>query len=89
MGKRFCDLKKHERVRIQSFLFEEYCAMGRRLGRIPTRTQREEILRGAYRRVQEAGIVISLEEVRQYFGSKESRFRKRLAKEISKEEEQL
>ena len=86
MGKRFCDLKKHERARIQIFLFEEFCAMGRRLGRIPTRTQREEILHDAYRSVQEAGIVISLEEVRQYFGTKESRFRKRFVKEINKEE---
>ena len=77
MGKKFTDLGKAERRIIQEWLFQEYCAVGERRGSAPSRKQQEDIVRVAHNKAAEAGIIISIEEVRRYYGSKESRFKKR------------
>lgn len=77
MGKKFGDLRKDQRLRMQGWLFDAYCQAGDAEGCPPPRRRYEEIIRAAYRRAQQEDIVISLEEVRRYYTSKVPRFRKR------------
>lgn len=77
MGKQFRNLKAKQREAIREWLFDEFCAVGGQNGRPPGRPQREGIVRAVYGKIEAAGIAISLEEVRQYYTSKISRFRKR------------
>lgn len=83
MGKQYKDLKTKQKEKIQGWLYEEFCCVGKKLGRAPGKPQKEQILAAVYNKITDAQIIISLEEVRKYYSSKVARFKKRYEREIA------
>lgn len=79
-NKKFSQLKNSQKEKINGWLYEEYEKVWRKNGREPGRPQKEIIINNVYARIEEAEILIPLDELYSYYESHINKFRKRYEK---------
>ncbi len=85
--KRFSQLKQTQKEKINEWLYQEYAAMYRKIGKIPDARHNDKILFAVMEKIDGAQIWIPLGEVEKYFFSRKNAFRKRIEKEMAREQE--
>ena len=85
--KRFSRLKQKQKEKINEWLYQEYCALYRKIGKVPDSRHNDKILFAVQNKIEEAGIWIPLGEVEKYFFSRKNSFRKRFERELVRESE--
>lgn len=83
--KRFSQLKQKQKEKINEWLYQEYSALYRKIGKVPDSRHNDKILFAVQDKIEEAGIWIPFGEVEKYFFSRKNAFRKRLEKEVARE----
>ena len=83
--KRFSQLKQKQKEKINEWLYQEYSALYRKIGKVPDSRHNDEILFAVQTKIEEAGIWIPLDEVEKYFFSRKNAFCKRFEKEVARE----
>lgn len=85
--KRFSRLKQKQKEKINEWLYQEYSALYRKIGKVPDSRHNDKILFAVQNKIEEAGIWIPLGEVEKYFFSRKNSFRKRFERELVRESE--
>lgn len=87
--KPFSQLKQTQKEKINEWLYQEYRALYRQIGKIPDARHNATILFAVYEKIEAAEIWIPFEEVEKYFFSRKTAFRKRYEKGLAREQEEL
>ena len=85
--KPFSQLKQKQKEKINEWLYQEYRALYRQIGKVPDARHNDKILFAVQEKIEAAEIWIPLGEVEKYFFSRKTAFRKRYEKEIVREQE--
>lgn len=85
--KPFSQLKQKQKEKINEWLYQEYRALYRQIGKVPDARHNDKILFAVQEKIEAAEIWIPLGEVEKYFFSRKTVFRKRYEKEILREQE--
>ena len=83
--KPFSQLKQSQKEKISEWLYQEYAKVYQTVGLPPDSRRNDAILTAAYEKIEEAGIWIPFGEVRKYFYSRKTKFKKRYEKALQKE----
>lgn len=83
--KPFSQLKQSQKEKISEWLYQEYAKVYRAIGLPPDSRRNDAILTAAYEKIEEAGIWIPFGEVRKYFYSHKTKYKKRYEKALLKE----
>jgi len=91
IDKRWSQLKATQRVKIDTWLYEEYAKIYTRINLPPDSRWNDKILDTVYEKINDEKIWIPFGEVKRYFFSRKNAFRKRYQKKEneSKTERQL
>ena len=84
--KPFSQLKQKQKEKINEWLYQEYRALYRQIGKVPDARHNDKILFAVQEKIEAAEIWIPLGEVEKYFFSRKTAFRKRYEKEILREQ---
>lgn len=87
--KPFSQLKQKQKEKINEWLYQEYRALYRQIGKVPDARHNDKILYTVYEKIEVAEIWIPLGEVEKYFFSSKTAFRKRYEKEFTREQEAM
>ena len=87
--KPFSQLKQTQKEKINEWLYQEYRALYRQIGKIPNARHNDTILFAVYEKIEAAEIWIPFEEIEKYYFSRKTAFRKRCEKELAREQEAL
>lgn len=78
--KPFSQLKQAQKEKISEWLYQEYAKVYDATGLPPDSRRNDAILNAAYEKIEQAGIWIPFGEIRKYFYSRKTQYKKRYEK---------